>query len=92
MKTPSFHVDSEVLATLRKDFTARACVEALMQSAAEMAQAIGVEVAWEVVEVTEMDVEKLKLTKALSRLAAAGGAILMGGKVNPINMLDAQNL
>lgn len=89
--TPSLRVDSELSAKLRKDFTAKSCAEALMQSATEMAQAIGVEVSWQIVRVNEdKDVEKSELTKALGRLAAAGGAILMGGRVNPIGILKAQ--
>lgn len=89
--TPYIRVDSELSAKLRKDFTSKSCAEALITSAAEMVQAIGVEVSWHIVHINEDKVvDKSELTKALGRLAAAGGAILMGGRVDPISILKAQ--
>jgi hypothetical protein len=84
--------DADLAAELRKDFTARHCVQALMKSAAEMAAAIGVTVSWDIVSVDDnKDVDRLVLSQALGRMATAGGAMLTGGKVNPISTLDAQN-
>jgi hypothetical protein len=84
--------DASLAEELRRDFTSKNCVQALMKSAAEMAAAIGVTVAWEVVAVDDnKDVDRLELSQALGRMATAGGAMLTGGKVNPISTLDAQN-
>ena len=83
--------DSELAEKLRKDFTAKNCVEALMMAASEMAAAIGVQVSWEVGDIEDMDVDQERLSKALGRIATAGGAMLMGGQINPITVLNAQN-
>ena len=83
--------DLELVKQIRADFTAKNCVEALMKAASDMAESVGVTVAWEVVKVEDKDVDRLKLTQALSQLATAGGSVLMGGKVNPIVALKAQD-
>lgn len=85
-------VDTSLAEEIRKDFTALVCTKALMQSAAEMARAIGVEVSWEIGNIDpDKEVDKSELTKALSRLATAGGAVLMGGKINPIRALGTHD-
>lgn len=87
----SVSTDSELAKELRRDFTSRHCVEALMQAAAAMAAAIGVTVTWEIQKVDDIDVDRQQLSKALGQLATSGGAILAGGKINPITALHAQN-
>ena len=83
--------DSNLAQSLREDFTAKRVAEELMRAAADMASAIGVEIAWSVAEVKDIDVDRERLTSALCRLSTAGGATLMGGKVNPISILDARD-
>lgn len=89
-KLPVMTPDMDLAEQLRKDFTAKTCVEALMNAAADMAKAIGVKVSWEVIDVLDIDVDKNDMSKALGRLATAGGAMLMGSKINPISMLAIQ--
>lgn len=89
-KLPVMTPDMELAKQLRKDFTAKTCVEALMNAAADMAKAIGVTVSWEVTVVSDIDVDKNDMSKALGRLATAGGAMLMGSKINPIRTLAVQ--
>lgn len=85
--------DDMLAESLRKDFTSESCISALLASVTEMAESIGVTVSWEITGVdSDHTVDKVKLTKALGRLATSAGAVLMGGKVNPISMLAAQNL
>ncbi len=77
---------------LTKDFTAETCARALMQAATEMADAVGVKISWGVISVEQdQDVKKAELMAALGRLAKAGGAMLVGGKVNLIRALEAQD-
>ncbi len=87
---PTMTPDSDLAKQLRKDFTAKTCVEALMGAAADMAKSIGVTVSWEVVGVLDTDVDKSSMSKALGRLATAGGAMLMGSKINPISAMAVQ--
>lgn len=87
----SVRPDLELVKQIRADFTAQTCIEALMKAASNMAEAIGVTVSWEVVKVEDRDVDRSKLSKALSQLATAGGSVLTGGKVNPISALTAQD-
>lgn len=87
----SMSPDEDLAAELRQDFTAKHCVEALMQAAAEMAAAIGVTVSWEVAKVEDVDVDRQRLSRALGRLATSGGAMLVGGKINPIRSLKAHD-
>lgn len=89
-KLPVMTPDSDLAKQLRKDFTAETCVKALMSAAAEMAKAIGITVSWQVIDVLDVDVDKNGMSKALGRLSTAGGAMLMGSKLNPISMLAAQ--
>lgn len=86
------HPDEDLASELRKGFTVRACVEALFKSVTEMCSAVGVEVSWQVVSIDEDKiVDRALLSKSLGRVATASGAMLAGGKVNPIKMLDAQD-
>ena len=90
-KPLSMTPDMELAKQLRKDFTAKTCVEALMRSVAEISAAIGVTVSWEVVSIEDKATDREALSKAIGRLATAGGALLTGGKINPISTLDAQD-
>ena len=84
--------DDALAESLRKDFTSESCIGALLASVAEIAESIGVTVSWEITDVDPgQEVDKVKLTKALGQLATSAGAVLMGGKVNPITMLAAQS-
>lgn len=84
--------DETLAESLRKDFTSESCVGALLASVTEIAESIGVTVSWEITDVdSDHTVDKAKLTKAIGQLATSAGAVLMGGKVNPISMLAAQN-
>lgn len=85
--------DSTLAESLRKDFTSESCIGALLASVTEISESIGVTVSWEITDVDSgHTVDKVKLTKALGQLATSAGAVLMGGKVNPISMLTAQKL
>lgn len=83
--------DSELAAQLRKDLTARRCVEEMLRSMEYISLSIGVKISWEVIEVEDIDVDRDKLAKSFGRLATAAGSLLAGGKVNPISVLDAHN-
>lgn len=85
--------DNVLAESLRKDFTSEACIGALLDSVVGIAKSIGVIVSWEITDIDSgHTVDKVKLTKALGQLATSAGAVLMGGKVNPISILAAQNL
>ncbi len=85
--------DDALAESLRKDFTSDSCIGALLASVTDIAGSIGVTVSWEITDVDSgQEVDKVKLTKAVGQLATSVGAVLMGGKVNPISMLAAQNL
>ncbi len=84
--------DMDLAEKLRKNFTAQHCVEETLGAIQDMASAIGVTVSWQVVSVDEdAEVDRIRLTKALGRMATASGSMLMGGKVNPIATLNAQD-
>lgn len=84
--------DETLAESLRKDFTSESCICALLASVTEIAASIGVTVSWEVTDVdSEHTVDKVKLTQAIGQLATSAGAVLMGGKVNPISLLASQN-
>jgi len=84
--------DMDLAARLRKSFGARTCVEETLRAIQDMAAAIGVYVSWEIVSVDDDKiVDRDKLTEALGRMATASGSMLMGGKVNPITILNAQD-
>ena len=84
--------DKELAKALRKNLTKGSCTEALMDSVKDMAAAIGVEVSWDILGIDqEADVNKAEMTKALSRLATAAGAMLAGGNVDAISTLNAQD-
>lgn len=75
-----------------KDFTAQTCVRALMQSATEMADAVGVKISWGISGIEQdQDIKKAELMEALGRLTKAAGAMMVGGKVNLIKALDARD-
>jgi hypothetical protein len=83
--------DMDLADQLRKDFTSKHCVEEVFRAAADMAASVGVTVTWEITSVEAMDVNQERMSGALGRLATAGGAMLCGGKINPIQVLDAQD-
>lgn len=84
--------DMELVKKLRKDFSAKTCVEALMDSAVKISAAIGVKVSWELISVNkDKVVNKSELTLALGELTTASGAVLLGAKVNPISILKKEN-
>lgn len=84
--------DDMLAESLRNDFTSKSCVTALLKSVAEIAKSVGVTISWDITDVdSNYVVDKVKLTKALGQLATSTGAVLMGGKINPISMLAAQN-
>lgn len=85
--------DSTLAESLRKDFTSESCIIALLKSVAAIAKSVGVTVSCDITDVDSNHVvDKVKLTKALGQLATSAGAVLMGGKINPISMLATQNL
>jgi len=84
--------DMDLADKLRKNFGARYCVEETLRAIQDMAAAIGVDISWEIVSVDDDKiVDRDKLTRALGRMATASGSMLMGGKVNPIAILNAQD-
>ena len=84
--------DMELAAKLRENFSSTHCVEELLRAVVDMAGAIGVTVSWKIDALdNEKEVNRDDLSQALGRLATAGGAMLMGGKVNPISTLAAQD-
>lgn len=83
--------DADLAEELRKDLTAKHCVEALLKSVSDMADAIGVTISYEVVSVEDIDVDQTRLSEACGRMATATGAMLAGGSINPITILKAQD-
>lgn len=84
--------DDTLAESLRKDFTSESCIGALLASVTEISESIGVTVSCEITDIdSNHEVDKVKLTKALGQLATSAGAVLMGGKVNPISLLASQN-
>lgn len=78
--------------SLRKDFTSESCIGALLESVSDISKSIGVTISWDITDIdSDHTVDKVKLTKALGQLATSLGAVLMGGKVNPISILASQN-
>ncbi len=84
--------DMDLAERLRKNFSARSCVEETLWAIQDMATAIGVDISFEIESVDrDKIVDRDKLTEALGRMATASGSMLMGGKVNPITVLNAQD-
>lgn len=85
--------DEDLAKELRRDLTARSCVTALMDAVIEMAEAVGVKVEWSIINVDEnVMVNRNMMVAALCRLSTAGGAMLVGSKINPMTALDTQSL
>jgi hypothetical protein len=88
----SINPDDELSSHLQKNFTQRACIDALLQAATTMARAVGVTVTWNIESVDEDTiVDRTALAAALGKMTTATGAMLVGGKINPIKVLSEQD-
>jgi hypothetical protein len=77
--------DAELSKKLRQEFTAKACIEALMEAVATIANSIGVTITWTITTINpDKNVNKEDLTLAIGRVATTIGAILAGSQVNPL--------
>ncbi len=85
MNPELFELDQNLMADIRKNFSASQITEKLMENCAAMAECVGVTVTWSVEAVDlDKDVEVSKLTKLLSRLLTLASAFCVGGKINPL--------
>lgn len=84
-------IDMETIQNLRTNFSARKCVMALFECAAQMAKAIGVTVKWEIESIDpESVVDRQKIQAEFGKLTAIIGAFAAGARFNPVQFAKDQ--
>lgn len=83
------HPDDELSKKLKENFTAQACIEALMNAVSTIATAIGVTISWNISHVDpDKNVDRDALSIAAGQVLTVLGAIFVGGKINLFSTVD----
>ena len=80
--------DDELAKKLRSNFSTESCATAVMDAVKELLESVGVSLVWSFRNIdTDKTVDKTKMVKSIGKLSTAMGAIMLGGKVNPMKSL-----